>query len=217
MVKRKEKVGHALRAAITALKSKDKARTIYDVLGVDQFCPSTSSGVSSTQIINHVKNEENLESSSEGELFDSIPSFDETERGEDNHETMLLTRTDDLVFHAPSTDDKVSHSTDNKHDEDTKWTSMSLAYAIMSNIGVQVSGKRQEGAVVVSSTASDAVIDSYDWSPTDAFVKGEEIDDDFAMIMVEEAVIPLRNLQNQLEDTVMGLDDFFSTNPVCAC
>ncbi|KAI2490311.1 hypothetical protein MHU86_24275 [Fragilaria crotonensis] len=63
LVKRKEKVGHALRAAITAVKSKDKTRTIYDVLGVFQFVPSNSISGSSTQTNNHVKNEDSSETS----------------------------------------------------------------------------------------------------------------------------------------------------------
>ncbi|KAI2497966.1 hypothetical protein MHU86_16517 [Fragilaria crotonensis] len=98
-----------------------------------------------------------------------------------------------------------------------QWKSMSLTEAVMSNIGVQLSGKRKQVAVMVSVAASDAVIDSYDWTPADAFVKGEKVDDDFEMFKVEEAVNPFHDLQHQLEDTVMGLDDFFSTNPVGAC
>lgn len=195
------------------MKSKDKTRTIYDVLGVFQFVPSNSISGSSTQTNNHVKNED----SSEDELFESFPSFDETECDEDTDEEMLLTRTDDVVCHVRSTENGVPHSTHEKRDEDMQWKSMSLTEAVMSNVGVQISGKRKQVAVRVGVTASDAVIDSYDWTPADAFVKGEKVDDDFEMFKVEEAVIPFHDLQHQLEDTVMGLDDFFSTNPVGAC
>ena len=208
LVKRKEKVGHALRAAVMAGKSQGKPRTIYEVLGGDRLLPPDSTDRSSTRFSIQAKTEEVVEVNSEDDLFGSFASFDKEGCADDEHEGALIM--------TPCTDIKLPQSAFNKFDDETKWMPFTLADALISNLGVQVSSTRPMDAYVVCSASSDAVPSLQEWPPKDAFGGDGEVDFVFEMFKPEDTVIPCQDLQNQLEDTVMGLDDFFSANPEVA-
>ena len=195
-------------------KSEDKPRTIYDVLGEGRHGVPNSREGSSTQVSNKVKNEESLGKSSEHDLFDHIPSFDEDECQDDDHEGVLFTESDDLV---QSADSMLPHFAFNKRDDGMKWAPFSLADAFTSTLGMSSSNARPKVADTVFSTSpDDAGLDLHDWSPAEVFTDNGQVGAAFEMFTMKEPAIQFQYLQSQLADTAVGLDDFFSTNPEVA-
>jgi hypothetical protein len=198
LTKRKEKIGHALRAAIAAMKAGSKPRTIYDVLGMDESSPFDANIAN----MNHDV-EEGILQGLDDDLFESLSSCDNDKfKIEDTRENT----SDEKVCILPPTD--VSKTV-----EVESSCPISLADALISNVGARESTEEQHEVDkdLISPPVPVASIHAslHDSSTDD----NGDVDAVFEMFKDEGKVIQ----GGELHELVGSLDAFFEKSSIFVC
>ena len=197
LTKRKEKIGHALRAAVAAMKAGSKPRTIYDVLGMDDTNPVDSN----TATLNQDVDEGLLQSFDDDDFFESFSSC-----ASDENQNM---DSDEEVCIPPNSNVECISKTVKG---DT--CPLSLTDALLSNVRARDSKDQHHvgndsDSLLVASAHESLHDSSSDYSG--------DIDAVFEMFKDEEKVIKGDELKNEVDDVVVSLDAFFGKSSILVC
>lgn len=193
LTKRKEKIGHALRAAVAAMKAGSKPRTIYDVLGMDESSPFDSNTATVDQVV-----DEALLQGFDDDMFESFSSCGSDEHhNEDSDE--------DGCILPPNKVDCISKPV--KGDSSCR---LSLTDALISNV--------QVGDSTVGNDSASRLVASFNTSLHNSSTDcGGDIDAVFEMFKDEERVLHGNELRDELNEVVVSLDAFFGKSSIFVC